>query len=162
MRPVLIVAALLVAAPGAHAATVAGQLVDGRLELRFRAAPGEQNELRILPHDSGVRFAGSAPLVAGPHCRAVREGDVRCGPPPPGGLAVHARTGDRDDFVFARVAGIAIETLRLGRGNDEARGNGYRVRANRLWLAELTVYASLSMSRLADLRLLLLLPLRGE
>ena len=125
MRLVLILAALLGAAPGAHAATVAGQLVDGRLELRFRAAPGERNELGMVPHESGVRFAGSASLVPGPHCRAVREGDVRCGPTPPGGLAVHARTGDRDDFVFARVAGIAIETLRLGRGNDQARGNGY-------------------------------------
>jgi hypothetical protein len=125
MRLVLIVAALLGAAPGAHAATVAGELVDGRLELRFRAAPGERNELGVVPHESGVRFAGSGPIVAGSHCMAVREGDVRCGPPPPGGLAVHLRTGDRNDFVFARVAHIAIETLRLGRGDDEAFGNGF-------------------------------------
>lgn len=119
------VACLLCAAPGAHAATVSGELVDGRLELRFRAAPGEPNEMGVVPHASGVRFAGSGPLMAGRHCLAVRDGDVRCGPPPPGGLSVHVRTGDRDDFVFARVAHIAIETLRLGRGDDWARGNGY-------------------------------------
>jgi hypothetical protein len=125
MRLLLILAVLLGAAPGAYAATVAGELVDGRLELRFRAAPGERNELGVVPHASGVRFAGSGPIVAGRHCLAVRDGDVRCGPPPPGGLAVHVRTGDRNDFVFARVGHIAIETLRLGRGNDEARGNGF-------------------------------------
>jgi hypothetical protein len=125
MRLLFIVAVFLCATQGANGATVAGELVDGRLELRFRAAPGERNELRVVPHESGVRFAGSGPVVAGSHCRAVREGDVRCGPRPPGGLEVHARTGDAADFVFARVAHIAIETLRLGKGDDEARGNGY-------------------------------------
>jgi hypothetical protein len=68
MRLLLIVAAFLGAAPGAHAATVVGKLDDGRLELRFRAALGERNELRVLPHESGVRFAGSTPIVAGRHC----------------------------------------------------------------------------------------------
>ena len=37
-----------------------------------------------------------------------------------------------------------------------------RLRARRLGVAGLSVYASGHMSRLADLRLLLLLPLRGE
>jgi RTX calcium-binding nonapeptide repeat (4 copies) len=119
-------ALVLVAAPAAAAATVSGELNDERrLEVTYRAAPGEENELRVLPHEAGVRFAGSVPLVPVDHCVAVRDGDVRCGPPGPVGLAVHARTGDGDDLVFMRVAHIALESLRLGSGDDQARGNGF-------------------------------------
>jgi RTX calcium-binding nonapeptide repeat (4 copies) len=125
MRVAFAVAVLLGAAPGAHAATVTGALVDGHLEVRFRAAPGERNELRVLPHESGVRFAGSVPVMPGDHCRAVSENDVICGPPGPAGLDVRTHTGDGGDFVFTRIAGIAIEALHLGTGNDLARGNGF-------------------------------------
>jgi RTX calcium-binding nonapeptide repeat (4 copies) len=109
------VAAALSLAPAALAATVSS---DGR-NVRFRAAPGEGNELRVLPHESGVRFTGSSPIAAGENCTAVREGDVRCGPPPPSRVVVTTRTGDRDDFVFVRVG-----LLFLGRGDDLGRGQG--------------------------------------
>jgi hypothetical protein len=153
-----------------------------------------------------VRFAGSAPLLAGDHCCAVAEGGARCGPPGPVGLVVEARAGDGDDIVFARVAHVAPERIALGRGDDLGLGYGLmvggpgsddlrvvrggatfhggrgadvllggrfrdlrrpprrddRLRARRLGVAGLSVYASGHMSRLADLRLLLLLPLRGE
>jgi hypothetical protein len=60
----------------------------------YAAAPGERNELRVLPHEVGVRFAGSAPLVPGDHCFSA-EGDVRCGPPGPvGRLVVKVRTDE--------------------------------------------------------------------
>jgi hypothetical protein len=119
-------ALVLVAAPAAAAATVSGELNDeGQLEVTYRAVPGERNELRVLAHEVGVRFAEAGPLAPGDHCFAVSEGDVRCGPPGPVGLAVHARTGDADDLVFMRVAHVAIETLRLGLGDDQARGNGF-------------------------------------
>jgi hypothetical protein len=124
-------AAALIAAPAAVAATVSGELAycdtgdecryfpDPRLEVTFLAARGEENELRVLPHESGVRFAGSAPIVAGENCSAVSESDVRCGPAAPGGLVVETRTGDGDDFVFVRIG-----TLALGRGDDQGRGSG--------------------------------------
>jgi hemolysin type calcium-binding protein len=117
-------AVLLVAAPAAGAATVSGRQTDEYLEVTYAAAPGERNELRVLAHEVGVRFAGSAPLVAGDHCFAVNDRDVRCGPPGPVGLVVRARTGDGDDFVFARIAHVALERISLGRGDDHGRGNG--------------------------------------
>ena len=88
MRLVLIVAALLGAAPGAHAATVAGELVDGRLELRFRVAPGERNELGMVPGGGRDQLAGGFgpdAIFAGPGNDRIRatdpKGDViRCGP----------------------------------------------------------------------------------
>jgi hypothetical protein len=115
---------LLAAAPGAAAATASGVRTDEYLEVTYLAAPGERNELRVLPHEMGVRFTQSAPLVAGDHCLAVNEGDVRCGPPGPVGLRVRARTGDRDDLVFARVAHVSLEHVALGSGDDVGRGNG--------------------------------------
>lgn len=90
----------------------------------YLAAPGERNELRVLPHETGVRFAQSGPLVAGDHCLAVSAGDVSCGPPGPVGMRVRTRTGDADDFVFARVAHVSLEHVALGRGDDVGRGNG--------------------------------------
>jgi hypothetical protein len=119
-----VLALALAAAPPAYAATVSGVQTDEYLEVTYAAAPGERNELRVLPHEVGVRFAGSRPLVAGDHCLAVDEGDVRCGPPGPVGLKVEARTGDGDDVVFARVAHVALERIALGRGDDLGRGNG--------------------------------------
>jgi hypothetical protein len=117
-------ALFLVSAPMAAAATVSGVQGPEYLVVTYRAAPGERNELGMVPHETGVRFASSPPLVAGDHCVAVREGDVRCGPPGPVGLRVHTRTGDGDDFVFARIAHVALERLVLGKGDDQGRGNG--------------------------------------
>jgi hypothetical protein len=114
----------LAAAPAASAATISGVQTDEYLEVAYRAAPGERNELRVLEHEVGVRFAGSAPLRAGDHCLAVHDGDVRCGPPGPVGLVVRVQAGDRDDLVFARVAHVALERIALGRGDDRGRGNG--------------------------------------
>lgn len=111
-------------APAAPAATVSGVQTDEYLEVTYAAAPGERNEVRVLAHEVGVRFAGSAPLVPGDHCFAVAEGDVRCGPPGPVGLVVRARTGDGDDVVFARVAHVALERIALGKGDDQGRGYG--------------------------------------
>ena len=77
----VLVTVSLLAASAAGAATVSGAPnAEGRLEVTYRAAPGEQNELRVLPNEAGVRFAGSVPLVPGDHCFVVRDGDVRCGP----------------------------------------------------------------------------------
>jgi RTX calcium-binding nonapeptide repeat (4 copies) len=121
----LALALLLAAAPAAGAATVSAELnVEDRLEVSYRATPGERNELRVLPHETGVRFADSAPLAAGDHCVAVNDHDVRCGPPGPVGLAVNARTGDGNDLVFARIAHVALERMTLGRGDDVGRGTG--------------------------------------
>jgi hypothetical protein len=108
----------------AAAATVSGVQGPEYLVVTYRAEPGEHNELGMVPHETGVRFAGSTPLVAGDHCVAVREGDVRCGPPGPVGMRVRAHTGDRDDVVFARIAHVALERLVLGTGDDQGRGNG--------------------------------------
>jgi RTX calcium-binding nonapeptide repeat (4 copies) len=120
----LALALLLAAAPAAGAATVSGVQTDEYLEVSYTAAPGERNELRVLAHEVGVRFAGSPPMVAGDHCFAVHARDVRCGPPGPVGLVVRARTGDGEDLVFARVAHVSLERLALGRGDDQGRGNG--------------------------------------
>jgi RTX calcium-binding nonapeptide repeat (4 copies) len=120
-------ALLLATATAAAAATVSGAQTDQYLEVTYAAAPGERNEVRVLPHEVGVRFAGSPPLVPGDHCFAVTEGDVRCGQPGPVGLVVKVRTGDGGDLVFARVAHVALERIALGSGDDQARGNGLMV-----------------------------------
>ena len=109
----LCLTALLTIAPPATAGTVSGRLVDSRLEVTFRAAARERNEMRILPHVSGVRVVDSAEIVTGEHCMRVNEHDARCGPPAPGGLLVTAYTGDGADVVSTR-AGIA----HLGPGRD--------------------------------------------
>jgi RTX calcium-binding nonapeptide repeat (4 copies) len=127
LRFLVSIALLLVAAPAAVAATVSGVQTDEYLVVTYRADPGERNELRVLPHETGVRFAGRTPLVAGDRCVAVRKGDVRCGPPGPVGLRVRTHTGDGDDFVFARIAHVALERLVLGAGDDHSRGNGLMV-----------------------------------
>jgi hemolysin type calcium-binding protein len=124
MRLFAMLVLLLGAAPAAHAATISGAPADGRLDVHFRAAPGERNELRVLPREVEVRFVGSGPLVAGDHCRAVNENEVRCGPPGPSGLAVYTRTGDGDDLVFAPIGGVVLGEVALGNGDDIARGSG--------------------------------------
>jgi Ca2+-binding RTX toxin-like protein len=116
--------ALLLCAAPAPAATISGAPADGRLDVHFRAAPGETNLLNVLPRESDVRFVGSAPLVPGDHCLAVNESDVRCGPPGPSGLAVYTRTGDGDDAVFALIGGVVLGDVALGRGDDAGRGSG--------------------------------------
>jgi hypothetical protein len=124
LRLFVTLALLLVAAAPATAATVSGVQTDEYLEVTYLAAPGERNEVRVLAHEVGVRFAGTTPLVAGDHCFAVDHTDVRCGPLGPVGLVVRAQTGDDDDFVFARIAHVARERIALGRGDDRARGYG--------------------------------------
>ena len=79
---------------------MSGRIVDSRLEVTFHAAPGESNEMAILPHVSGVRIVdirqagrgrdqiagrrGRDELVAGPDNDLIRASDedrdvVRCG-----------------------------------------------------------------------------------
>jgi hypothetical protein len=111
--PVLL-AALLTLAPSAVAGTVSGRIVDSRLEVTFHAAPGESNEMAILPHVSGVRIVDIRQTIeVGEYCLRVNEHDARCGPPAAEDLAVTAFTGDRADVVTSRI-GIA----HLGPGKD--------------------------------------------
>ena len=121
---------ILMLVPAAYAATISGAPANGRLDVYFRAAPGEANELRVLPSESTVRFAGSAPLVAGDHCMAVGASSVRCVPPGPSGLAVYTRTGDADDIVFAPIGGVVLGDVALGSGDDTGLGTG-RMRGGR-------------------------------
>jgi hypothetical protein len=120
------------------AATVSGSIVDSRLELTFRAAPGESNDMRILPHVSGVRIVDARQTIeVGEYCLRVNEHDARCGPPGSDGLVVNAFTGDRRDDVSTRAGivhlgpgkdlGIALGergSVRGGPGDDELRGFG--------------------------------------
>jgi hypothetical protein len=76
---------LSLAAPAAaQAGEVSGRLVyctggdycryftEARLDVGFEAAPGESNELRMLPQTDGMRLVDAgATLVAGPFCTAV-------------------------------------------------------------------------------------------
>jgi RTX calcium-binding nonapeptide repeat (4 copies) len=106
--------ALMALAPVAAGGTVSGRIIDSRLEVTFRAAPGESNEMRILPHVSGVRIVDArARIEVGEHCLRVNEHDARCGPPAPDGLAVTAFTGDRADVAATRNG-----VVHLGRGKD--------------------------------------------
>lgn len=125
MRALLLACALaLVAASTAAAGTVSGRIVycdtgdecryfgDPRLDVTYRAAPGERDEVRVLPHPTGVRVVSKG-IEAGPFCFAVNEYDARCGPPAPEGLLMIARTGDRADTGFTHMG-----SLILGSGND--------------------------------------------
>lgn len=152
MRRAWLVMACLVpvlAAPtAARAGEVSGALVfctgddicryfsQPRLEVTFQAAPGERNNLRMLPHPDGVRIvdSGSA-IVPGPSCTAVDANDVRCGPPAPAGLLASAFTGDGPDAAFTRIGsvdlgpgrdlGIAVSASVRGRqADDELRAWG--------------------------------------
>ena len=117
---------MMVAAPAASAGEVSGRLVfctgsdicryfsEPRLEVTFQAAPGEANELRMVPDPDGVRIVDSgAEIVPGAFCRVVAPNDARCGPPAPQGLLATALTGDGSDRVIARVGNVV-----LGPGRD--------------------------------------------
>jgi hypothetical protein len=117
-------AAALIAASTAMAGTVTGRIVycdtgdecryfgDPRLDVTYRATPGQRDEIRVLPHPTGVRIVAKR-IEAGPFCLAVNEHDVRCGPPAPEGLLMIARTGDGADIGFTRIG-----SLILGSGDD--------------------------------------------
>jgi Ca2+-binding RTX toxin-like protein len=106
--------AFLTLAPAAVAGTVSGTTTGSRLDVTFRAAAGETNEMRVLPHASGVRMVDAgADIQTGEHCLRVNDHDARCGPPGPEGLVVAVFTGDRRDGVYT-----ANGSVRLGRGKD--------------------------------------------
>lgn len=92
-----------------------------RLDVTFRAAPGERNDLRLLSVSEGVRILDSgAAIVPGPTCTAVDPNEVRCGPPAPEGLVASAYTGDGDDRAFAERGSVY-----LGRGSDHGSGSAF-------------------------------------
>jgi hypothetical protein len=148
VRSLLLACALaLVAASTAAAGTVSGRIVycdsgdecryfgDPRLDVTYRAAPGERDEIRVLPHPTGVRIVDAHGIEVGPFCTAVNDHDARCGPPAPEGLLMVARTGDGADLGFTHVgslilgsgddAGIAYAASVFGGpGDDELRGFG--------------------------------------
>ena len=139
---------MMVAAPAASAGEVSGRLVfctgsdicryfsEPRLEVTFQAAPGEANELRMVPDPDGVRIVDSgAEIVAGAFCRVVAPNDARCGPPAPEGLLATALTGDGSDRVIARVGNVVLgpgrdfgvvvgATVFGGSGDDMVRAKG--------------------------------------
>jgi hypothetical protein len=147
VRGLLLACALaLVAASTAQAGTVSGRIVycdtgdecryfgDPRLDVTYRATPGERDEIRVLPHPTGVRIV-SKRIEAGPFCIAVNGYDARCGPPAPEGLLMVARTGDGADIGFTHIgslilgsgddAGIAYAASVFGGpGDDDVRGFG--------------------------------------
>jgi hypothetical protein len=148
VRSLLLACALaLVAASTAAAGTVSGRIVycdsgdecryfgDPRLDVTYRAAPGERDEIRVLPHPTGVRIVDAHGIEVGPFCTAVNDHDARCGPPAPEGLLMVARTGDGADLGFTHIgslilgsgndAGIAYAASVFGGpGDDELRGFG--------------------------------------
>jgi RTX calcium-binding nonapeptide repeat (4 copies) len=148
VRAVLLACALaLVAASTAAAGTVSGRIVycdtgdecryfgDPRLDVTYRAEPGQRDEVRVLPHPDGVRIVDVHGITAGPFCLAVNENDARCGPPAPEGLLMIARTGDRADVGFAHIGSLILgsgddggvvyaASVYGGPGDDELRGFG--------------------------------------
>ena len=147
MRTLLLACALaLVAASTAAAGTVSGRIVfcdtgdecryfgDPRLDVTYRAAPGKRDEIRVLPHPTGVRIVSKG-IEAGPFCFTVNEYDARCGPPAPEGLLMVARTGDRADSGFTHIGSLILgsgddvgiayaASVFGGRGDDDLRGFG--------------------------------------
>jgi hypothetical protein len=128
--------ALTMAAP-ALAGTVSGQLAspDARLDVVYVAAPGERDQVRLVPHPTGLCVVDAQGIETGPFCLAVNEHDARCGPPPAGGIAVTAYTGDRADIGFTRVGTLMLESgddtgiaygasVFGGSGDDDLRGFG--------------------------------------
>jgi hypothetical protein len=136
----------LIAASTAVAGTVSGRIVfcdsgdecryfgDPRLDVTYRATPGERDEVRVLPHPTGVRIV-SRGIEVGPFCFTVNEYDARCGPPAPEGLLMIARTGDRPDVGFTHVGSLILGTgddtgiayaasVFGGPGDDDVRGFG--------------------------------------
>jgi hypothetical protein len=147
VRSLLLACALaLVAASTAAAGTVSGRIVycdtgdecryfgDPRLDVTYRGTPGKRDEIRVLPHPTGVRVVSKG-IEAGPFCFAVNDYDARCGPPAPEGLLMVARTGDGSDIGFTHIgslilgsgddAGIAYAASVFGGpGDDDVRGVG--------------------------------------
>ena len=125
-------AAFLCVAPAAGAAELSGRLVyctgddicryfpQPRLDVTFVAAPGERNELRMVPDPEGVRIvdAGAA-ITTGPFCASISAQEARCGPPAPEGLVATAFTGDGADSAFADIG-----TVVLGPGRDHGYSEG--------------------------------------
>ena len=134
MRRALSAAFLLLglAAPAAWAGEVSGELVfceggdycryfpEPRLDVTFRAAGGERNDLRMSAHPDGVRIVDSgAEMETGDFCTAVNPNDARCGPPASSGLVAAAFTGDGRDVAFASIGSVF-----LGRGPDHGLAAG--------------------------------------
>lgn len=128
---------LSLAAPSAaHAGEVSGALAactgldicryfpnERRLDVTFKAAVGERNELEMVPAPEGVRIVDAgATIVPGAFCTAVNLNEVRCGPPASAGLAATAFTGDGADSVLADI-GIVF----LGGGRDHGVAEGASV-----------------------------------
>jgi hypothetical protein len=147
VRTLLLACALaLVAASTAAAGTVSGRIVfcdagdecryfgDPRLDVTYRATPGKRDEIRVLPHPTGVRIVSKG-IETGPFCFTVNEYDARCGPPAPEGLLMVARTGDRSDIGFTHIGSLILgrgddvgiayaASVFGGRGDDDLRGFG--------------------------------------
>jgi hypothetical protein len=108
-------------APAAGAAELSGRLVyctgddicryfpQPRLDVTFVAAPGERNELRMVPDPEGVRIADAgAAITTGPFCASISAQEARCGPPAPEGVVVTAFTGDGADSAFADIGAVVL------------------------------------------------------
>jgi hypothetical protein len=134
MRRVLLAAcaAFLLPGPAAGAAELSGRLVYctgddicryfplPRLDVTFVAAPGETNELRMVPDPEGVRIVDAGAAIAtGPFCSSISAQEARCGPPAPEGLIATAYTGDGADSAFADIG-----TVFLGPGRDHGYAEG--------------------------------------
>lgn len=123
---------VLVAPATAQAGEVSGALVsctggdfcryfpEPRLEVTFRAARGEPNELSIRPNPDGVRIVDAgAGIEPRAFCTAVDANAAQCGPQPAAGLIATARTGDGADSAFADIGSVF-----LGRGDDHGIAEG--------------------------------------
>jgi hypothetical protein len=136
----------LIVASTAMAGTVSGRIAfcdagdecryvgDPRLDVTYRGTPGKRDEVRVLPHPSGVRIVSKG-IEAGPFCFTVNQYDARCGPPAPEGLLMVARTGDGPDSGFTRIGSLMLgsgqdfgiayaASVFGGAGDDEVRGFG--------------------------------------
>jgi RTX calcium-binding nonapeptide repeat (4 copies) len=83
---------------------------ERRLDVTFEAAPGEVNELSVLPDPGGVRFGDDrAAITPGDFCAASTPNVVLCGPPASSGLLAIAFTGDRADTVLADTGTVFLE-----------------------------------------------------
>jgi hypothetical protein len=113
--PALSIALLLLAAPGAQAATVS---VDGDA-LRVVAGPGEANQLAIAqlaPGSSMTVTDSGAPLTAGPGCASAADGSAECAAV----ARIEVDAGDLDDSV--RIEAELPAYMLGGDGNDQLVG----------------------------------------
>jgi hypothetical protein len=117
--PALSIALLLLAAPGANAATVS---VDG-LALRVVAAPGEANQLAIRGGGSLRVTDLGAPLAAGPGCASAADGSTECAAPlgTPALTRIEVDAGDLDDSVGVQAP---LPARILGGDGDDRLGGG--------------------------------------